>query len=447
MRNRRVSVIGMVMLLAATLLSGCCSMRLASTLKPSGETNLTIGNARFSIIGYTGVYDTNNVAAKPWMEPVTPDLVAQRARTLYPGIFTDEWTALPVKVKAEGEYSEASMMVATFLTVMTGGVIPFPGKMSMDFSVSSDVRNALGESLINKDTNFVIDQAMWASIVGPLGCIPVPGQADLPRDGIFLFFPLTEDAYSKTKLPTFVADCIVEALVKDIRSVDAALLDTAYKARASRLQEITIDGRTFWSFLAPSLSKEDGRPVAFTAMLYQESPRRGAVPYEQVVVAVRDSSGSWIPQTGYLHRTKSLTAVSVLIDNGIPAKVAVRTVEDPSLEDFIEFPGLSGVDRAQDLRWSNGILVEAKNKSLMKILQEKTGDELMSLATRIEKSILDLNEQAERAKDRAQAMVEKGEGDPLPERELSILCRQRIEVLKPILGAIKQEVAARRQEQ
>nr|MBP8650924.1 hypothetical protein [Deltaproteobacteria bacterium] len=70
-------------------------------------------------------------------------------------------------------------------------------------------------------------------------------------------------------------------------------------------------------------------------------------------------------------------------------------------------------------------------------------DGLLDLATRIEKAILELSETSERAKDRAQAMVEKGEGDPLPEHELSILCRQRIEILKPVLAALKQEVATR----
>jgi hypothetical protein len=284
---------------------------------------------------------------------------------------------------------------------------------------------------------------IWMSLVGPLGCIPVPGQADQPRDGIFLMIPLTKDAYSRTKLPTYVADCIVEAVVKELRSADPALVDTAYKARASRLQEVTIDGRTFWSFLAPSLSQENGRPVAFTAMLYQEYPKRGSAPYEQVVVARRDGSGNWAPETGYLRRAKSLTAVSVLMDSGVPARVAVRVVDEPPLEDFIDTPDISGADRAAMLRWSNGVLLEAKNRSLPKMLKEKSGDELLSLVTRIEKSILDLNEQVEQAKDRAQTMVEKGEGNPAPDRELSVLCRQRIEILKPILAAIKGAAASK----
>ncbi|MEN6448328.1 MAG: hypothetical protein ABFD70_11460, partial [Syntrophaceae bacterium] len=155
-----------------------------------------------------------------------------------------------------------------------------------------------------------------------------------------------------------------------------------------------------------------------------------------------DGSGKWTPVTGYLRRTKNLTAVGVLMENGAPARIAVRTVEEPPLEDFIETPSLT----ADNLRWSNGVLLEAKNRSLPKVLKEKSGSELVGLATRIEKSILDLNEQSERAKDRAQTKVEKGDGDPAPDRELSVLCRQRIEILKPILAAVKQQAAVKRQD-
>ena len=70
-------------------------------------------------------------------------------------------------------------------------------------------------------------------------------------------------------------------------------------------------------------------------------------------------------------------------------------------------------------------------------MKTESRNDLLDLATRIEKSILDLSAQAERAKDRAQAMVEKGQGDPAPDRELSVLCRQRIEILKPVLAAVK----------
>jgi len=439
MKNSRISLKWMTAVLAVVFLSGCASVRTASTLKPSGDTHLTLGHARFSIMSYADVYDKDTPGVENWKH-LTAEEVSKRAMELYPELFTDEWTGLPVMVKADVKYDMCSLKTSGIITGLTLGLIPYPGKTTLSYSVRTDVRDALGESMSARSVDFVIEQATWVSLVGPLGCLPVPGEADLPRDTVFLFIPLSGDPYAtQGKMEHYITDCMIEAIVRNLRSIDTAALDAASKARSSHLQEVTVEGRTFWSFLAPMISKEDGRPVSFTAMLYQDKPKRGTAPYEQVVVARRDG-GAWTPVSGYLRRTRSLTAVKALMENGAPARVVVQQVAEPPLADFIDTPALT----ADDLRWSNGILLEAKNRSLGKMVHEESRNTLLGLATRIEKSILELNEQAEKAKDRAQAKVEKGEGDPAADRELSVLCRQRIEVLKPILAAIKQGAAAKK---
>jgi len=175
----------------------------------------------------------------------------------------------------------------------------------------------------------------------------------------------------------------------------------------------------------------------FNLLVYQGDVSYSAKPMDQAVVARMDESGNWRPVRSYLRSARTLTQVSVLIENNVPVRAVVRTPDTPPLEDFIDTPDLSGSDRAEILRWSNGVLLEAKNRSLENVLKQESRDTLLSLATRIEKSILDLSAQAERAKDRAQTMVEQDQGDPAPDRELSILCRQRIEILKPVLAAVK----------
>ncbi|HNU73440.1 MAG TPA: hypothetical protein PKM95_01205, partial [Deltaproteobacteria bacterium] len=175
----------------------------------------------------------------------------------------------------------------------------------------------------------------------------------------------------------------------------------------------------------------------FNLLVYQDDVSYSAKPMDQAVVARMDESGNWRPVRSYLRSARTLTQVSVLIENNVPVRAVVRTPDTPPLEDFIDTPDLSGSDRAEILRWSNGVLLEAKNRSLENVLKQESRDTLLSLATRIEKSILDLSAQAERAKDRAQTMVEQDQGDPAPDRELSILCRQRIEILKPVLAAVK----------
>ena len=242
---------------------------------------------------------------------------------------------------------------------------------------------------------------------------------------------------------SYNADIIIEAVVKSLRSIDVASLEATYQVRQSRPQELSIDGKRCWSFLAPVVSPESGKAMSFAAALFHEKPERDSKPYARLVVARRSESGAWVPVNGYLRNTSKLTALSTLIEGGVPARVIARVIEEPPLKDFVDTPVLSGLDRMDNLRWSNGVLLEAKNRSLEKLLKLESRDGLLDLATRIEKAILELSETSERAKDRAQAMVEKGEGDPLPERELSILCRQRIEILKPVLAALKQEAAAR----
>jgi hypothetical protein len=434
----------MVFILVVLILSGCGSVRYSSTLQPSGDKELRFGQARFSLIDFSTVYDKKNLGAETRMKNIDQDLVVTRAKTLYPNLFTDDWTGLPLMVKTDVVYDDTSSVTSAVLSALTVGIIPFPGVTKLSFTVATNARDALGDSLTDKDVKFVLEEGLWVSLLSPLGCIPVPGRADLPRDAILLFIPLTKDAYSKTKLPYFTADCIVEAMVQALRSVEPARIETAYQARQSRLQEVMIDGRHYWCFLAPTLTQNQEKAGLFTALLYQDYPKRGMKPWAQVTVARRDEAGVWHPVAGYLRSAKNLTTISALLENGVPAKVAVRVIEEPPLEDFIDNPGLFGSDAAANLRWSNGVLLEVKNRSLPMVLREKSRDELLSLITRIEKAILDLNEQAEQAKDRAQNKVEKGAGDPAPDRELAVLLRQRIEVLKPILTAIKQEATFRK---
>ena len=442
MKPMRKSIPWLVAVLSVMVVSGCASVRYSSTLKPSGNKALSFGQTRFSLIDFSTAYDKKDLAAEARMKGIDQSLIAARAKILYPDLFTDDWTGLPLMVRADLVHEDTSVMVAAFLSALTAGIIPFPGATKLNFTVATNVRDALGEILTVKDEKFVLEEGVWASLIGPLGCIPIPGQADLPRDAVLLFIPLTKDAYSKTKFPHFTADCIVEAMVQALRAVEPAKLESAYRARQSRLQEVMIDGKPYWCFLAPTLTGNHERAGLFTALLYREHPQRGIEPVAQITVARRDEAGIWQPIAGYLRWAGKLTTLSVLLENGIPAKAVVRTIEEPPLEEFIETPDMLGSDAAAYLRWNNGVLLEAKNRSLPKVLREKSRAELLSLVTRIEKAILELSEQAEQAKDRAQTKVEKGQGDPAPDRELSILCRQRIEVLKPILVAIKQEIAS-----
>jgi len=428
MRSRTV-LTWLTAVLIVFSLNACASIRYESTIKPSNDKALTMGDVRFSIINLEG----------------NDDGLAARSREVYPDLFTDEWAGLPVVVKTDTS-SDSSIDRSAFLTGFFGlGIIPFPGTEKTSYSVETSLIDSMGERIPAGKVDFEFKKVQWMTVLSPLGMMPVAGPSDIPRD-YFNIFNITENASKAyNREITYKSSCHVEAIVKSLATADRKKLENDYQVRKRRLQEIMIEGRHCWSYLAPSISGGKSQADGFTVLIYGDYPKRGVQPMDAVIVARKDQTGAWHPVNGYLHFTDTLTAAGVLMDNGAPSRVVVRTVDEPPLEDFIETPDLKGADRARSLRWNNGVLLQAKNRSLLKILREKSKDELLALVTRIEMSILDLSEQSERAKDRAQTMVQKGEGDPAPERELSILCQQRIEVLKPILAALKQEAAGRRQ--
>lgn len=114
-------------------------------------------------------------------------------------------------------------------------------------------------------------------------------------------------------------------------------------------------------------------------------------------------------------------------------------------------------------RQRNRAIIAAKNQQLPALLRDKKTDELSALVVRIEQTILDLDHECEVAKDRAQQSIADsgasesvqrggGRGGAVPAartagldelRGLAICCRERIELLKPILAALKEEIANR----
>ena len=96
-------------------------------------------------------------------------------------------------------------------------------------------------------------------------------------------------------------------------------------------------------------------------------------------------------------------------------------------------------------RERNLAIVAAKNQQLPAMLRDRKTDELSALVVKIEQTILELNHECEVAKDKAQqATATNGDPRQIEElRGLAISYRERIELLKPILTALKEEIANR----
>jgi hypothetical protein len=127
------------------------------------------------------------------------------------------------------------------------------------------------------------------------------------------------------------------------------------------------------------------------------------------------------------------------VTTGDFSSTAVPSFAGAAFEDLLVARELS----AAMAKGRNNALLAAKTTTLPNLLREKKTKELTTLVIRIEQLILDLNRESEAAKDRAQQAVEGGARAAREPRELSLLYKERIEILKPILAAIREEIANR----
>lgn len=423
-----------------SLVAGCGSARFSSTLKPSGNPDLTLSDQRFRLADFQLAYAKGKVG----MYPIEPKRVISRAGELYPRIFVNDWGAVGVTASATAEGSGMTPL-GPMLTGFTLGLIPFPSYDTTNFQVAVSVVDERGDKVPVPPVKFTREDAMWMSLVGPLGCLPVPGESLLPRETVF--FDLSDDGF-RNKSTSLTTDTLVEAVVSALREAPPERMAAIAKARQARMKEVNIEGASYWSFLAPQFTKgvaNQERADQFAVLLYQERPRPDINPVDEAVVARRDADGRWQPVRSYLRRVpKGLVSVSALLENGAPGRVVVSEVSEPPLEDFIPLPaGTSGdKETAEVMGWSNRVLIQAKNRTLPTLLKTKSSGELLDLVGQVENAYLDLNRMAELAKDRAQKAIADG-GDGGVARDLSLTCRERSDILKPILVALKQEIAAR----
>ncbi|TGU75214.1 hypothetical protein E4633_07130 [Geomonas terrae] len=429
------------MLFFVYLLSGCGSARFDSTLRPSGDTQLTLSE-RFNIAGFTVAPKPKTPAGGSMQFGTNLAEMKGRARVLYPQVFVDDWSAVPVTATALTNYEPLGAL-GPMMTGFTLGLIPFPSSEHTDYEVKVSIVDEQGDKVAATPVKFTRENSMWMSLLGPLGCLPVPGRSLVPRDTVF--FDLSGESYLR-KSSELTTDSLIEALVTALKELPPERLAQVRKARLARLREIRIEGNSYWSVLTTAFSKgsEQEKADQFVLLLYGEKPRPDLQPLETAIVARRDGNGRWLPVSAYLKRTaKSLVSVTALLEGGIPGRLVVTEVSEPPLEDFLSVQTAAGdLETAEAMRWSNKVLLQAKNRSLPGLLQQKSTPDLLDLITQVENSFLDLNRMAETAKDRAQKAVADG-GDGGTARELSLTCRERGDILKPILAAMKQEVARR----
>ncbi|MGB4342490.1 MAG: hypothetical protein WBJ03_02645 [Moraxellaceae bacterium] len=424
-----------VIVIVSFLLSGCISQRGISTLQEVPGAADRLAGLQFRVAAVEGESKHAGAGAS------SQGLQGLMARD-YPQFFSEEPDALPLLVRFKSEQDD--QIAGAVLTGLTLGIIPFPVRTGFNMEVGVTPWSGTGGVLPESVIRYSRRDHGWMTIFTPLGLIPIPGRSDMERDTSTVLTDPTLAEYVK-KQGALSDRVLQKAILSALAGLDQpALRRYAADRKATPTFSTDIDGRRYESRLVPFYSRDMRQPGgADQYRLHMKTvDASGKATTYLPVVARRDDGGAWQVLRPYLLFASRPTVATVLLENGVPARGIVMPVEQPPLADFIERPEVDGQEAAWIVRWSNGILLQIKNSTLAGELRGQSLPQLQELMTRLESSLLDLNERVGRANDRAQQAIEKGE-NPEALRELAVVYRQRGEVLKAILGAVRQEAATR----
>jgi len=220
------------------------------------------------------------------------------------------------------------------------------------------------------------------------------------------------------------------------------------RARSSLCAKRTgeVGGKPCWWILAPFNNRGRGwwtSDDVLIAELYLKDPDSGALPLDVAGVARHDSKSGWQPLEHVLVSESEWTNVRANLEGGRVVGVQPVLYAEPQVEWT-----LFGAERNRDgaLPWilfRNRMAIILKNRTLPKLLREAKTSDLSNLVLRIEQVFLEVTREAESCKDAAQRMIETNSGDPTRLTNLAHAYQEEVVVWKPILAAIKDELANR----
>jgi len=215
-------------------------------------------------------------------------------------------------------------------------------------------------------------------------------------------------------------------------------------------QEISIDGKRCWVVAQPTwrLDTAELRPTVLTGEIYESDPDQGARPIEVVRLALRSTGDEWRAGAAYVLSASRPTSLQPVFEKTKLSRIDIKEMDSPPLDGLISPEEQSVGNAIRAARWRTRMLVLAKNLQLPRILREsKTGD-LTALENKTEQAILDYSHESELLKDKAARSIEAGTEnansmDVDRARELALAYKEKVEVLKALLGAIKEEIGNR----
>jgi hypothetical protein len=185
----------------------------------------------------------------------------------------------------------------------------------------------------------------------------------------------------------------------------------------------------------------------YVLKLYSRRPRTSTAPDitlaigQRRTVARADSAWQWFdPKNIVFYAERKLWYPEWTTQRPYDALASVEFKERPvPAKELFRDGSLSGLSADA---W-NSFLISWKNRELAGLLREASTRELRDHMDNIEHMILRANEAAEREKDKAQALIRKGSSGAESHTQAARKYQSRIVILKPVLTAIKTEVANR----
>jgi len=310
---------------------------------------------------------------------------------------------------------------------------PVRASVQIDASAAVEASDTLSLELREawKRSNGIDD----AIIANYLGAVAQALRTDLATSGLFARI---SDESAKP-------DYIVKARCEESHpsnfriSITLTVVETATGAQVSSHTREALLSTPFGESSCTSLWNVTGNNVISS---YNRMAFNGSVPRQIMAALKTDLAGDLVGRTRRQHEQA--------------ARADAELLTKASLSDL-----LAGSDKSVAFaRARNRALIAAKNQQLPAILRDSKTNELSALVVKIEQTIFDLNHESEVAKDRAQqatanpeASSDRGLGQPAAAagsgptveelRDLSISYRERIELLKPIAAALKEEIANR----
>lgn len=395
------------LLIISFILNSCATVSTTGMLEydPANKDS-KIDGVKFSLL-----VDRNNTTLN----------MTNKAKEKYPHVFSDEFTALPLVYKLDCRHEfEPSDPAWALLSGFSLTLIPAAMTEEYDSCSGNLFLSEIDGYIINKKVYYSFEKTEW-----------FPG---------LVWWIIAPFVHSRQKFEPLEEQTLIEYAFKSVSEVNQDRLKGVYNYRKSRLKKVTVYGETYWVFVGLDQSVKErkegkGKHDIASAIFFKDYPQILSKPIDSVVIATRENE-QWKPLMSIPRKLglKKLTMVSAKIVNNLP--VSIEIIEDvkPKVEYFIH---LSNPTDHEEIRWSNNMLIDAKNLTFSEDLRLKDWDSLVKLQIELEKEILKLNENLSRLELSFQQKVVKNE-DTKFENELIPLYQQRISIFEALITSLKQ---------